>query len=248
MHGTIVILNGTSSSGKSTTAKALQNALPGAPYLHAGIDNFIFMLPKAWINPPLWSQVFEYDYDDAGNITRIRAGQMGHQLIGAMHNAVAGLARRGFNVIVDHVLLEPAWLEDCLTAFDGLNTYLIGVKCPLEVVEQRERDRKDRTLGQARAQYDVVHADKIYDLEVDTSQGDAAWCAQQIAAFITSGHAPVAFQQHTARKQVQARSTTLNRGVQHEVRRKSLPKSSPPRPPLPHTNNFNQHNVRRGRR
>ncbi|HRL14697.1 MAG TPA: hypothetical protein PKX07_22635, partial [Aggregatilineales bacterium] len=57
-----------------------------------------------------------------------------------------------------------------------------GIRCPLAVLEQRERDRKDRTLGQARAQFDVIHAGKTYDVEVDTSQADAAACAAQITA------------------------------------------------------------------
>ena len=40
----------------------------------------------------------------------------------------------------------------------------------LDVVLQRERERQDRTLGQAEAQFAVVHrwADR-YDVEVDTS-------------------------------------------------------------------------------
>jgi chloramphenicol 3-O-phosphotransferase len=44
------------------------------------------------------------------------------------------------------------------------------VRCPLEVILQRELERQDRTLGQAEAQFAVVHrwADR-YDVEVDTS-------------------------------------------------------------------------------
>ena len=61
-----------------------------------------------------------------------------------------------------------------------MNAYLIGIRCPLEVLEQRERDRADRTLGQARAQYDVIHRYTPYDLEVDTSILPPAQCAQGI--------------------------------------------------------------------
>ena len=43
------------------------------------------------------------------------------------------------------------------------------MRCPLAVVEQRERERRDRTLGQAAAQFAVVHAGRTYDVEVDTS-------------------------------------------------------------------------------
>lgn len=40
----VLILNGTSSSGKSTLARALQSALPGA-WLQFGVDDFIRALP-----------------------------------------------------------------------------------------------------------------------------------------------------------------------------------------------------------
>lgn len=47
--GVIIILNGTSSSGKSSILAHLQRMLEG-PFLNAGIDKFIFMLPSAYLN------------------------------------------------------------------------------------------------------------------------------------------------------------------------------------------------------
>jgi chloramphenicol 3-O-phosphotransferase len=55
-HGTIIILNGTSSSGKTSIVKALQNVLD-EPYREAGIDKFIWMLPHRYIDRPLWDEV-----------------------------------------------------------------------------------------------------------------------------------------------------------------------------------------------
>ncbi|MFP4343184.1 MAG: phosphotransferase-like protein [Anaerolineales bacterium] len=63
------------------------------------------------------------------------------------------------------------------------------MRCPLGVLEERERARKDRTLGQARAQFDVVHAGKIYDMEVDTSLWSAMECAQQTKERVEGGGA-----------------------------------------------------------
>ena len=54
--GTIVILNGASSSGKTTLLKLLQERLE-EPYLNAGIDKFIWMLPERWLERPLWDDV-----------------------------------------------------------------------------------------------------------------------------------------------------------------------------------------------
>ena len=42
---TIIFINGTSSSGKTSLIKALQTKLH-EPYLDMGIDRFIWMLPK----------------------------------------------------------------------------------------------------------------------------------------------------------------------------------------------------------
>jgi chloramphenicol 3-O phosphotransferase len=54
--------------------------------------------------------------------------------------------------------------------FADLPAYLVGVQCPLEVLEERERSRKNRTLGQARAQYEIIHKHVVYDKQVDTSR------------------------------------------------------------------------------
>jgi chloramphenicol 3-O phosphotransferase len=45
----------------------------------------------------------------------------------------------------------------------------VRVDCALEVVEARERDRGDRLVGLARAQYDIVHRHPRYDARVDTA-------------------------------------------------------------------------------
>lgn len=43
--GTIIVLNGTSSAGKTSLATALQDALLPTPYLSLGFDLFMAMLP-----------------------------------------------------------------------------------------------------------------------------------------------------------------------------------------------------------
>ncbi len=191
--GQILILNGTSSSGKSTLAKALQEVLD-PPHLHIGIDTYIFALPQRYLRPPLWSEIQEYVYHDDA-LVAVRFGDLGHQLFAAMHESVAGLARSGFSVIVDHVLLDDVILRDCLNTLADLPVWFVGVRCPMYVVEQREQNRADRTLGQARAQSHTVHAGKYYDVEVDTSLLSPEECAAQVVARIDSGDPPDALRQ-----------------------------------------------------
>ena len=170
MSGTIVVINGTSSSGKTSIVRALQERLE-PPYLDMGVDRFIFMLPKRYLNRPLWDDVLgKADH----------AGGTGFALFSGMHHAIAAAARSGLNVLADHVLVEKQWAEECAKLFADLEAYLIGIQCPLEVLEERERSRKDRTLGQARVQYPVIHKYARYDLEVDTSVLTVEQCAERI--------------------------------------------------------------------
>jgi chloramphenicol 3-O phosphotransferase len=110
-----------------------------------------------------------------------------------MHQAIAALSRAGNHVIADHVLVEPAWLRECIHVFGELPAFFVGVRCPLDVLEQREKERRNRTWGQAKAQFGVVHAHGTYDLEVDTSISSPEECARQIKARIESGKPPDAF-------------------------------------------------------
>lgn len=168
--GTIIFINGTSSSGKTSIVRSLQ-ALLEVPFLEAGIDKFIWMLPERYLDRPLW--------DDVLGLAD-RAGGTGHDLVRGMHRAILALSQAGCNVIADHVLVEPAWVKDCADLFAGLPAYLIGIQCPLDVLEQRERSRKNRTLGQARFQFPVIHKYALYDLEVDTSLLTPEECARPI--------------------------------------------------------------------
>ena len=167
---TIIFLNGTSSSGKTTLLKALQTQLQ-EPYLDMGIDRFIWMMPARYLDRPLWDDVLG---------KAVQVGTSGLVLFSGMHHPIAATAKRGNNILADHVFVEKAWVDECANLFVDMNAYLIGIQCPLEILEQRERDRKDLTLGQARAQFDVIHKYTTYDLEVDTSKLTTDECAQKI--------------------------------------------------------------------
>ncbi len=136
-----------------------------------GIDRFIWMLPGRYLDRPLWDDVLG---------KALQAGPVGWSLFSGMHHAIAAAASRGNNILADHVFVEKAWVDECAALFAEMNAYLIGLQCPLEVLEKREKDRKDRTLGQARLQYEVIHKYTQYDLELDTSKLTSEECAEQI--------------------------------------------------------------------
>jgi len=181
--GKIIILNGTSSSGKTSIVAALQDML-AEPFLDAGIDKFIWMLPRRYLDRPLWDEVL-------GLATQ--AGPLGQRLMSGMHHTIAALSIAGNNVVADHVLVESQWLMECSRLFSELPAFFVGVRCPLDVVERREAERRDRTLGQARAQFRLVHAHGIYDLEVNTAESSSEDCALQIKQRLENGSPPQAF-------------------------------------------------------
>jgi len=154
------------------------------PYLEAGIDKFIWMLPERYLNRPLWDDVLGLADE---------AGEMGDCLVHGMHQAISALSLAGINVLADHVLVEQNWVDECAELFAELPAYLIGVQCPLEVLVERERSRKNRTLGQAKLQFPVIHKYSIYDLEVDSSLLTPEECARAIIVRIMDP--PVAFKQ-----------------------------------------------------
>ena len=175
----ILLLNGTSSAGKTSLAKALQRRWP-QPLLAVGIDTVVYALPGRWLNPPGWYEVFRYT--GSGDALQITAGPLGDRLVAGLHRSVAALAGEGFDVVVDHVLLDAGWVADAASALAAYPLLSVGVRCPLAEVVRREAARGDRTLGQARAQFESVHAYAGYDVEVDTSLADPDGCADLVVA------------------------------------------------------------------
>lgn len=156
----IILLNGASSSGKTTLVRAWQQAM-ATPYLDAGLDRFLWMFLAAISSSRCGMTSWGWPTE---------AGETGHRLVHGMHRAIAALSQAGNCVVADHVLVEPEWVTDCATVLADLPASFtgIGVRCPLPVLVERERGRGDRTLGQAAAQYERVHAHGVYDFEVDT--------------------------------------------------------------------------------
>jgi chloramphenicol 3-O phosphotransferase len=176
-HGGLVIfLNGTSSSGKSSIARALLDALD-EPAFHMPVDAFHAMRGAGR----------DYTPDDLPAL--LKRTWMG------FHRAVAGMAAAGNNVIVDHLFSEPWRLHDCLGLFTPADVVLVGVHCPLPELERRERARGDRPPGLAARQIDPVHAHGLYDVECDTSTATPQECAERIAAVLPRRPTPTAFEQ-----------------------------------------------------
>jgi chloramphenicol 3-O phosphotransferase len=163
--GTVVLLSGPTCSGKTTLARALQALLP-RPYLHVGLDHFEAMQPSV-----------------DGRRVNLFYGQQRHpredpaswgaDLVGVMHGCVRSFARAGTGVVVEHIFLKRRWLKDVVDQLAGLPVLFVGVTCPVEVLEERERARQCTVArpGQAARQHRMLaalDAEAPYDVTVDT--------------------------------------------------------------------------------
>lgn len=172
--GTIVVLNGPSSAGKSTLSKYLCENLD-EHHLHVELDVFRSMEPANY-------------WDVETQLAQVRVAA----LCRAINATAATFSRHGQPVIVDHVLSSDAWrymLEDLI----GLPVFIIGVFCALEVLIEREQTRGDRKIGLAESQFHSIHADRHYDYVVDTSSSNVAECGQLVLEWLKTQPAPAAF-------------------------------------------------------
>lgn len=173
----IIFLNGVGSAGKTSIAKALQSILD-EPYLHLSVDQFIDMMPEKYIGNTRGIFFDTFQVEDSP-ITKISIGDIGTTVMKGMRHAIAALAQQGNNLIIDEVLIgnEIRQYTDLLSSF---KIFYVGIFAPLSILEERERNRQDRLIGLARWQYNIVHKNMIYDLEIDTTGSSPLQCAKLI--------------------------------------------------------------------
>jgi chloramphenicol 3-O phosphotransferase len=174
--GRIILLNGASSSGKSTLARELQNALP-EPFWHYSIDH----LRDANVLP----------------MVRIKSGEFPWiaqrpAFFDGFHRSVAAFAAAGNHQIVEHIVETQAWMARLVALLGSFDVFFVGIHCPLEELERRETARGDRRVGEARADLRIIHSFGAYDLELDGTQPVAANVSRLMTAWHERGR-PNAF-------------------------------------------------------
>ena len=174
----VVVLNGGSSSGKTSIARCLQE-LMADPWLRLSIDDLIAALSSGQQGE---GGVITFDPDGgvavAPGFRRPEAAWLA---------GVAVMARTGAGVIYDDVFLGGAASQARLRlAFEGLRVLWVGVRCDTAAATARETTRPDRVPGMAASQAEVVHRGVDYDLVVDTTGASAMASAKLVQARIAS--------------------------------------------------------------
>ncbi|MBK9157974.1 MAG: AAA family ATPase [Propionibacteriaceae bacterium] len=166
--GAIILLNGASSSGKSTLARYLQAVL-NEPFLHLSSDQLVD--GGAIPNRRNESELFAWP------------GSMRTRFFDGFHRCIPAMAAAGNNLVVEHIIEFPDWRDELRCLLDGFDVFLVGVHCDLGELDRREAARGDRALGEGRTHVEVdgIHGFGAYDLEVDTTSGVSFSMAEHVA-------------------------------------------------------------------
>lgn len=186
----LVLLNGASSAGKTSIARALQETLPDG-YLRFSVDDVF-----PW-TPPRWHGVsagFKFTPLPTGEMP-LEVGPEGRRVLRAWRRMVRAALDAGMRAILDDVFITEDALADWAEAVAGRDVLLVAVRCELAEMQRRERARGDRGVGQALWQHQRVHAHVSYDVEVDTTAASPEACAQAIMAAMATRKRPSVLEQ-----------------------------------------------------
>mgnify|MGYP001555665608 CR=1 FL=1 len=157
--GLLLVLDGPSAVGRTTTLRALADVWPDrrdGTLLVAGLD-----AAHAALGPgPAARMASVLDgvaHGPAGGTPRLRRGPLSRALVDGMHRAAAGWAAAGFDVGMDHLLTDPAVAADLRTAAAGLPLLVVRLTCDPVVLEDRE-ERLGRQRGRAAAEAAALEA------------------------------------------------------------------------------------------
>ena len=148
MGGRILFLNGTSSAGKSTLARALRPKLDAAFCYYAS------------------DQLADAAFRPCDPKARSEGRQ---RFFDCFHCSIAAFAGAGLDLLVEHIVEEQAWADDLARMLRSFDVFWVGVHAPLEELERRERLRGDREIGEARFHL-KTHEFCRYQIEVDSTR------------------------------------------------------------------------------
>jgi chloramphenicol 3-O phosphotransferase len=120
MEPTAIVLHGPSSAGKSSLATALQDSSE-IPVFHISLDAFVEMSHRR----------------DMRSDEELNQALRLHHL--NLQSVLRRVAASHFEIVLDLVLRDTSALDECISALWPRRTYVVGVSCPLDVLEQRER-------------------------------------------------------------------------------------------------------------
>jgi len=165
--GIVLFLNGVTSTGKTTLAKAIQERADVNFYTFSN-DTFQQMISMKFLQQDYWKYLSE--------------------AILQAYQTAKMMSDNGIHVIYDGMLLEIEQLkphyEKLKNIFKDSKFKLVEVSCPLEICRQRNIARGDRGVNQSHEQNSFMAKEGLHDITVDTSVSTPEQCADLILSKI----------------------------------------------------------------
>ena len=160
----VILLNGASSSGKSTLAKSLQEYIKGnrkEEYFITSIDEFLNMT----VDEPVYE-------DDVFEISPL------------LCQNVLNILKTGHGVIIDHVITSERIYKQLTETLREYKLIKVQMICPLNELKRREKERKNRYVGSAEASYEYLYPKEGYDLTLNTLELSSGECSKRICELL----------------------------------------------------------------
>jgi chloramphenicol 3-O phosphotransferase len=168
-----ILVNGPSSSGKSTLCKALQERLVSSSggdqskaFYRVAFDDIVLMIadslyPISFVQlqgrdtstlasrephdgRAAWEYVSDVAADEHPRV-RLATSLVTRQLLTGLHRSWGEHLRLGTHLIIDHFIQDEDWCDEVLNVLQAANAnvLLVGVHCSVEELERRESSRAD---------------------------------------------------------------------------------------------------------
>ena len=184
----IILINGASSSGKTTLARTLQE-LWESPLLYWSLDTVIAQLPFKYTGKgESATEGFPYKPDSSGG-NEVGYGSLGLTVNELSADYLGMLADKSLDVVVDFVLLDEEILAPYRASLSNKPVLFVGLDCDPEVLAERNQNRHDRITGLSVNQQKKIHfCAEQYDLRLDSTNHSPRTLASTILSHLE--HSP----------------------------------------------------------
>ncbi len=210
-----IIINGSSSAGKTTLINYIRDNYQDQIWFYAGIDLlWNDVCHKNYISQGIKSkECFHLMPTEEKGITTI-IGPVGWLLIKGLVKFIDTLGKDN-NVLVDDIILNDQHMNSYFTLSQDTNCYFISLECNKSVLEERERYRstlngnQKRPIGLVKNHYPLVHVNKIYDLSLDSTSNSPKVLAEQLFLYVANNK-PMAIKQMQKEFKINCKNKKIN--------------------------------------
>lgn len=211
----IVIVTGTTGSGKTTTCREFVNQADDL-WLHFGADIFLgSLISRKFVDGGARSEEGVHmtpdDPADPEGPAHLSLGTHGAGMIATLHEMAAAAVRNGQPVVMDHVTtVSPPILQDCVARLKTLPVLFVALRPPQEMLAERIRGRLaevEKVLGKEHAAKNnagtrrasefvarEIFRHDCFDLEIDSGALSPEQVVRKILDRLESGPPGDAFQ------------------------------------------------------